>query len=156
MSGALSDERMIDLLDQHERPILRLCGLFHSCLLLVRLVVPDGQWILAIYYALRTRQRILDCCLPFPSCSLYIPIALFVFSGFLLGLFFEPWRWRRHVPRKCYFTFNGLHGVISQKIEPYFHDVEWDNLYKDFEIDNFKFLRRYLPTETVEDHKKSN
>jgi hypothetical protein len=26
-----------------------------------------------------------------------------------------PWRWRRYVPPKLLLTFNGLHGVISQK-----------------------------------------
>jgi hypothetical protein len=32
-------------------------------------------------------------------------------------LTFRPWRWRRHVPPKHWFTFNGLHGVITQNIE---------------------------------------
>jgi hypothetical protein len=35
------------------------------------------------------------------------------YADFLLGFF---WRWRRYVPPKCRLTFNGLHGVISQKI----------------------------------------
>jgi hypothetical protein len=34
---------------------------------------------------------------------------------FLACLFFEPLR--GHIPPKCRFTFNGLHGVMSQKIE---------------------------------------
>jgi hypothetical protein len=29
----------------------------------------------------------------------------------------RPWRWRRHVPPKSQLIFNGLRGVISQKIE---------------------------------------
>jgi hypothetical protein len=29
----------------------------------------------------------------------------------------STWRWRRHVPPKRWLTFNGLHGVISQKID---------------------------------------
>jgi hypothetical protein len=36
---------------------------------------------------------------------------------FLAWLILRPWRWRRHVPPKHRFTFNGLHGVISQKTE---------------------------------------
>jgi hypothetical protein len=28
----------------------------------------------------------------------------------------RPWRWRRYIPPKCRLTFNGLHGVISQKM----------------------------------------
>jgi hypothetical protein len=28
----------------------------------------------------------------------------------------QSWRWRRYVPLKRQLTFNGLHGVISQKI----------------------------------------
>jgi hypothetical protein len=31
-------------------------------------------------------------------------------------LIFRPWRWRRYVPPKRRLNFNGLHGVISQKI----------------------------------------
>jgi hypothetical protein len=37
-------------------------------------------------------------------------------AGFLLGLFFRSWRWRRYVPPKRLLTFNGLHCVIFQKI----------------------------------------
>jgi hypothetical protein len=37
-------------------------------------------------------------------------------AGFLLRLFFRPWRWRRYVPPKRRLTPNGLHGVISQKM----------------------------------------
>jgi hypothetical protein len=29
----------------------------------------------------------------------------------------RPWRWKRYVPPKPRLTFNGLHGVISRKIE---------------------------------------
>jgi hypothetical protein len=36
---------------------------------------------------------------------------------FLYWLIFRPWRWRRHVPLKRRLSFNGLHGVISHKIE---------------------------------------
>jgi hypothetical protein len=35
---------------------------------------------------------------------------------FLARLIFRPWRWWRYVPPKRRLTFNGLHGVISQKI----------------------------------------
>jgi hypothetical protein len=37
-------------------------------------------------------------------------------AGFLLRLFFCHWRWRRYVSPKHWLTFNGLHGIISQKI----------------------------------------
>jgi hypothetical protein len=37
------------------------------------------------------------------------------YSGFLLSLFFRPWRCRRYVPPKLRSTLNWLHGVISQK-----------------------------------------
>jgi hypothetical protein len=37
-------------------------------------------------------------------------------AGFLLNLFFRPWRWRRNVSSKRPLTLNGLYGVISQKI----------------------------------------
>jgi hypothetical protein len=36
---------------------------------------------------------------------------------FLARLIVRPWRWRWHVLPKLRLTFNGLHGVISQKIE---------------------------------------
>jgi hypothetical protein len=38
------------------------------------------------------------------------------FANFLLSLFFRPWWWRRYVFPKLRLTFNGLHGVISQKM----------------------------------------
>jgi hypothetical protein len=38
---------------------------------------------------------------------------------FLAWLIFRSWRRRRHVPPKRRLTFNGLHGVISQKTEPF-------------------------------------
>jgi hypothetical protein len=34
---------------------------------------------------------------------------------FLTQLIFRPWIWRRYIPRKCRFTLNELHGVISQQ-----------------------------------------
>jgi hypothetical protein len=37
-------------------------------------------------------------------------------SWYLAWLILRPWRWRRYVPPKRRFTFNGLHGVISQKL----------------------------------------
>jgi hypothetical protein len=44
------------------------------------------------------------------------PVASTCFhAGFLLSLFFLPWRWRRYVPPKRRLTLNGLHGVIFQK-----------------------------------------
>jgi hypothetical protein len=37
---------------------------------------------------------------------------------FLTWLILRSWSWRWHVPPKRRLTFNGLHGVISQKTEP--------------------------------------
>jgi hypothetical protein len=37
-------------------------------------------------------------------------------AGFLLALFFDPEDGGDYVPPKHRLTFNGLHGVISQKI----------------------------------------
>jgi hypothetical protein len=62
--------------------------------------------------------------LPFPSCFLYNPkfwltdcSACHLLSCcFLARLIFRPWRWRQYVPPKRRLTFNGLHGVMSQKI----------------------------------------
>jgi hypothetical protein len=36
---------------------------------------------------------------------------------FSAWLILRPWRWRQHIPPKLCLTFNGLHGVISQKIK---------------------------------------
>jgi hypothetical protein len=41
------------------------------------------------------------------------------FMQFLTWLNLQPWRSWRHVPQKRRLTFNGLHGVISQKIQHY-------------------------------------
>jgi hypothetical protein len=35
---------------------------------------------------------------------------------FLAQLVLQPLRWRQYDPPKCRLTFNGLHGVISQKV----------------------------------------
>jgi hypothetical protein len=37
-------------------------------------------------------------------------------SRWLVELILPPWRWRRYVPLKRQLTFNGLQGVISQKM----------------------------------------
>jgi hypothetical protein len=36
---------------------------------------------------------------------------------FLACLFLQPRRWRRHAYLKCLLTSNGLHSIVSQKIE---------------------------------------
>jgi hypothetical protein len=36
---------------------------------------------------------------------------------FLAWLILRPWRWRWHVPLKHRLTFDGLHGIISHKME---------------------------------------
>jgi hypothetical protein len=51
------------------------------------------------------------------SCSHLVCSAYHLLSRcFLARLTSRPWRWRRYVFPKCLLTFNGLHGVISQKI----------------------------------------
>jgi xanthosine utilization system XapX-like protein len=37
-------------------------------------------------------------------------------AGFLLGIILRLCRWRRYVPPKLRWNFNGLHGVVSQKV----------------------------------------
>jgi hypothetical protein len=37
-------------------------------------------------------------------------------AGFLLSLFFRPWKWRRYVSLRRRLTPNGLHGLISQNM----------------------------------------
>jgi hypothetical protein len=39
---------------------------------------------------------------------------------FLVLLILWPWGLRRHLPPKHRLTFNGLHGIISQKIELFY------------------------------------
>jgi hypothetical protein len=38
---------------------------------------------------------------------------------FLARIILWPWGWERHVPPKRRLTFNGLHGVISEKTAPF-------------------------------------
>jgi hypothetical protein len=42
---------------------------------------------------------------------------------FLACLILRTWRWRRNVPPKRRLTFDGLHGVISQKIELFIYII---------------------------------
>jgi hypothetical protein len=63
------------------------------------------------------------CHLHIEQTELYLPFAsLWILAGIIL----HPWRWRRHVPPKLQLTFNGLHGVISQKIRT-FHNHRCEN-----------------------------
>jgi hypothetical protein len=48
---------------------------------------------------------------------------------FLAWLILQPWRWRRHVPPKRRLTFNGLHGVLSQKIQSFTVYPVWGRLW---------------------------
>jgi hypothetical protein len=41
----------------------------------------------------------------------------------------EPWRWRRHVPRKHRLKFDRLHGVISQKTEIFVSHIPFSTLF---------------------------
>jgi hypothetical protein len=38
---------------------------------------------------------------------------------FLTWFILRPWKWRRYTPPKCRLTFNTIHGVIFQEIEPF-------------------------------------
>jgi hypothetical protein len=53
------------------------------------------------------------CVLKWPPQGSHLPSCQ---AGFLLRLFFRPWRWRRYVPPKRRLTLNGLQGDISQKM----------------------------------------
>jgi hypothetical protein len=44
------------------------------------------------------------------------PFSTCFHAGFLLSLFFQPWRRRQYVPPKRLLTLNGLHSVISRKM----------------------------------------
>jgi hypothetical protein len=48
-----------------------------------------------------------------PSLLCLLPVSCWILAWLTL----RPWRWRRHVPPKRRLSSNGLHGVISQKIE---------------------------------------
>jgi hypothetical protein len=97
------------------------CWLSCSCILLVRSVVYETQWLLAVHSVLRE----LTCFFPFPFCFLHNPkfrqadcSACHLLSGcFFAWLIPRPWRWRRHVPPKRRLTFNGPHGVVSHNME---------------------------------------
>jgi hypothetical protein len=71
------------------------------------------------------RTADLTCWFPFTSCFLHnpkplqadYPACLLLSRWFLARLILRPCRWRRHFPPKSRLAFNGLHGVLSQKIE---------------------------------------
>jgi hypothetical protein len=49
-----------------------------------------------------------------------------VSGWFLVWLTFQPWRCGRYIPPKRRLTFNGLHGVLFQIMEPYiFPPTSW-------------------------------
>jgi hypothetical protein len=84
--------------DQHKGPLSGPGWLFCSCLLLVRSVVRDSQWIQAVRSVLLASKPRLNFCLPFPSVSYEIrnfgkPIVLlatYFNAGFFLLLLFDP------------------------------------------------------------------
>jgi hypothetical protein len=85
-------------LDQHNRPFSGPSLLSSLCLLLVRSVVPESQWVLAVLSVLGANQWELTCSLPFRPvfCTLQnfsTPISLLItcfYAGFLFGLSFSP------------------------------------------------------------------
>jgi hypothetical protein len=44
---------------------------------------------------------------------------------FLAWFILRPWRWRRLFPPKRRLSFNGLHGVVSQKIKLFRYVIIW-------------------------------
>jgi hypothetical protein len=50
-------------------------------------------------------------------------------AWFLAWLSLEPRILRLHIPPKCWLTFNGLHGVISQKIQLFIITAVWTSDY---------------------------
>jgi hypothetical protein len=77
----------------------------------------------AVSFYLMASQWELRSTLPLSSCFLYDPKFLTVnysachlLSHSYLVRLIQPWRCRRYVPPKCWLTFSGLHGIISQKI----------------------------------------
>jgi hypothetical protein len=89
--------------------------------------VSESQWILADHSVLQETQRVLNRCLLYYSCLLYTcnpksgqancSACLLPLGWFLALLIFLPWRCRRHFPSKCRLAFDGLHGVIFEKID---------------------------------------
>jgi hypothetical protein len=75
--GSLPTTRLpllpLHFLDQHKRLFSGPGWLSCSCLLLVRSVVSESQWVLAVHSVLRASRWELTRCLPFPSCFLYNP-----------------------------------------------------------------------------------
>jgi hypothetical protein len=58
------------------------------------------------------KQQLLLSCITFEVLS-----AVVVKSTIFCNIILRLWRWRRHVPPERPLTFNGLHDVLSQKIE---------------------------------------
>jgi hypothetical protein len=102
------------------------CWLSCSCLLLVRLVVSEIQWELAVHSVLWVSQRELTWCLTFPSHFLYNLkfqqahfSASLISAGFSLGLFFNLEDGGDMFPLKRRQTFNRPHSAIFQQREPF-------------------------------------
>jgi hypothetical protein len=82
----------------------------------------NGCWRLCS--VLRASQWELSSAPPFPTYFLYNPKFRLAdcFACHLLSYWFparlilRPWKWRRYVRLKLRLIFNGLHGVISEKI----------------------------------------
>jgi hypothetical protein len=71
------------------------------------------------------------------NCTIFWDITpcLSTASRWLLArLILRPWRWRRYVPPKRRLTFNGLHGVISQKMVLFDSTLRLDSKILNFKI----------------------
>jgi hypothetical protein len=68
-----------------------------------------------------------------------------LYAGFLLTLFFRPWRWWRYVPPKYRLTLNGLHGVISQKMVLFIEAV----CSSETSVNNYQSTRRHIPANST-------
>jgi hypothetical protein len=101
------------------------CGVLHggySCDLGLEIFFKEWRlWDITLYSALNVKRR-LGRTSP-PSSGLKKKpawkqsSACHVLSrSFLTRLILRPRRWRRYVPPKRWLTFNGLHGIVSQKI----------------------------------------
>lgn len=59
----------------------------------------------------------------------------------LAWLILQPWRWKHCVAPKCWFTYSGLYGTISEKIECFMNLEVWMFAWNEYGI---KFQANHL------------
>jgi hypothetical protein len=91
-----------------------------ACIVVPCLVVTQQRSLLPVSKETATVYGVYSCMKNSTETSVKVgakgSACLLLSRWFLAGLILRPWRWRQYVPLKHWLTFNGLHGVISQKI----------------------------------------